>query len=63
MLFTEIIAVYFINHMEQLKVLWRKKPEFCNFKAGSADSNHSVLQGQALSNFKSHFHLRPLISP
>jgi len=62
MLFTEITDVYFLNHMKT-KVLWEKKPEFCNFKAGGTYGNHPVLKGQSISDFMSHFPRRVFVSP
>jgi len=63
MLFTEIASVYFLNHTKQLKVLWEKKPEFSNFKAGGTYGNHPVFKGQSVSDFTPHFHRRQFVSP
>jgi hypothetical protein len=63
MLFTEITRVYFLNHMNKLKVLWDKKLEFCNFKAGGTNGDHPVLEGQSVSDFTYHFHRRLFVSP
>jgi hypothetical protein len=62
-LFTEVIGVYFLIHMKRLRVLWEKKPEFCNFKAGGIEGNHPVLKGQSISDFASHFHRTLFVSP
>jgi len=62
-LFTEITGVYFLNYTKKLNVLWEKKPEFCNFKAGGTNGNHPVLEGQSVSDFTYHFHRRLFVSP
>jgi hypothetical protein len=55
MSFTEVTGVYFLTNMKQLKVLWEKKPEFCNFKAGGTYSSHPVLKGHSIRDFTSYF--------